>query len=274
MKFLRNDDSDLFSSREARLAAIKNAAPRTELFQGVANTAALDSIFKLRFDVYCKEKNFLPAVDYPECIEYDEYDARAAHIACYSPDDIILGCVRLVTPTTGQDFPFQLHCATFPDFIAPLRAEAVEISRLMLNKVRRNRQKDSFLGVPADLIGDIDGVIPRQKTTLQLQNSRLAGNQLLLLSMFRAMYQHCKVNGIRYWYASMELPLARQLAGMGFRFTPIGPEASYYGIVTPFIADILFLEEEMQKNSWELWQWFSTVLEIPTLQDEYDEMLA
>ena len=39
----------------------------------------MEQIYRLRFEVYCKECGFIKEEDYPEGIEQDSYDAQSLH---------------------------------------------------------------------------------------------------------------------------------------------------------------------------------------------------
>jgi len=57
--------------------------------------------------VYCGEKGFLNAEDYPEGIETDEYDAGSVHIGCFVEDELV-GYGRIITPS-ARPFPIEKH---------------------------------------------------------------------------------------------------------------------------------------------------------------------
>jgi N-acyl amino acid synthase of PEP-CTERM/exosortase system len=61
---------------------------------------------------------------------------------------------------------------------------------------------------------------------------------------------------VRYWFAAMERSLAHSLAKVGFQFEPIGPEADYYGAVTPYVVDVEVMLERLEQNNPALGAWF------------------
>lgn len=252
LKLIQQGYLDPQAAYKARLQALYENSPLTRCFSGMSLIDEMEDIFRLRYTVYCLEQKFLTKGAYPDCREIDEYDEAALHVGCYTEDDLILGTVRLVRPTLDQQYPFQQHCKTFPYFVAPDRSITAEVSRLMITKSRRGRQGDTLQGVPVNAASDLD-----ESNFQALRGNRLAGNQMLLLAMFKSMYQQSKRDGIRYWYAAMELPLARQLSIMGFKFLPIGEVANYFGPAIPFIADLRVLEDDLRKKKWELWKWFN-----------------
>ncbi|MDO8336527.1 MAG: PEP-CTERM/exosortase system-associated acyltransferase [Candidatus Saccharibacteria bacterium] len=254
MRFL---DSNLLNPQalhEAKLTLMRQNSPIVRSIYGkeaVRDMEEMNDILNLRYEVYCKEACFISKDLFADCKEVDQYDANSIHIASYNHDDFILGTVRLVRPLPGQNYPFQNHCKTFQFIRPPARDETAEISRLIITKKLRGRRNDS-----------LQGILTKQVETEEEFNSNLAGpqisgNEMILLSMFREMYKISKTNGIRYWYATMEKGLARQLTRMGFEFISIGRQADYYGAVTPYIADLQELEFNLRKGKRELWEWFN-----------------
>jgi N-acyl amino acid synthase of PEP-CTERM/exosortase system len=217
----------------------------------------LRDIRRLRYEVYCLECNYLQAEDYDEGLEADEYDVNSIHFAAYTLDHAsIIGTVRLVQPGADQVYPFQSHCTTFDQFVSPPRAEAAEISRLVVRKTHRRRRGDSMEGISAEFrekgrLADI-----RAKPVIGREQRR-GNSPLLLLGLYREMYRYSRANGIRYWYAAMERSLARSLEKMGFKFVPIGPQTDYYGPVTPHMVDLHDLNARLQIENKFLAAWFN-----------------
>lgn len=65
----------------------------------IAETAEeMRDIYRLRYDVYCKEMYSLDAIDYPDKEEKDRYDDNAIHIIAKYKNRII-ACIRLIKDT-------------------------------------------------------------------------------------------------------------------------------------------------------------------------------
>lgn len=226
---------------------------RKEMRRGV-ESALLQQIFKLRYEVYCLECHYLPTEEFQNGLESDEYDDCSTHFAAFTLDDVIIGTVRLVQPNDDQIYPFESHCGVFDDYVMPPREQAGEVSRLVVKKSFRRRRGDSMEGVSSDFVekGQTSGIKPHPGGKHRDGNS-----PMLLLGMYREMYRYSKQNGIHYWYAAMERSLARSLEKMGFRFVPIGPQTDYYGPVTPFIVNIDEVYARLQKENKFLAAWFN-----------------
>lgn len=204
-------------------------------------------IFKLRYDVYCVERAFLPPGEQAEGMELDEYEINSLHIAAYSMEETLIGTVRLVQPETEQPYPFERHCAVFDDYEHPPRELACEISRLVVRKGHRRRRADSLDGVPG---------LPQLAAESERRHGERRGDSpMLLFGMYREMYRHSRHAGIRYWYAAMERSLAQSLERLGFGFQPIGPPADYYGAVVPYVLDLRQLEARLSADNPALASW-------------------
>jgi N-acyl amino acid synthase of PEP-CTERM/exosortase system len=226
---------------------------RKELHNNL-ESALLKQIFSLRYEVYCLECNFLPAEEFQNGLESDEYDACSTHFAAFTLDDTIIGTVRLVQPAASQGYPFESHCSVFDDYLMPPREQASEISRLVVKKTHRRRRGDSMEGVSKDFAekGQTAAIKPNRDADRRRGNS-----PMLLLGLYREMYRHSQQTGVRFWYAAMERSLARSLDKMGFHFVPIGPQTDYYGPVTPFIVDLDELNVGLAKENKFLAAWFN-----------------
>ena len=225
------------------------------VLKGNAESYVLKEIFKLRYEVYCLERHFLEASDFQEGLETDEFDDCAIHFAAYNLDNDIIGTVRLVQPHPEQTYPYESHCSAFPEFLAPGRESAAEISRLVVRKTYRRRRGDSMEGVSHDFMEK--GSTKAIKPNSNVRGDKRGNSPLLLLGMYREMYRYSRQNGIRYWYAAMERSLARSLEKMGFKFVPIGPQVDYYGPVTPHMVDLDELSVRLREQNKFLAAWFN-----------------
>lgn len=212
------------------------------------DAALMDSVFELRFQVYCQECGFLEETDYPQGRERDEHDAGSSHFAAYDLGNELSGYVRLVRPDAIDTFPFQNHCVSLLDGVSlPPASRSAEISRLMVREdYRRRRPGTEARANPAET--------GAQAAMRRLTEMRDPSPQILL-SLYRQMYAYSLKNGIRYWYAAMERALARTLNRMNFSFRQIGPATDYYGPVAPYVADLRELEHQLERHCPSLLAW-------------------
>lgn len=209
-----------------------------------------EQIFALRYEVYCLECGFLAPDAFKDGLESDEYDAHAVHFTAQNFANELVGSVRLVQPVVSQGFPLERHCrALFENVVRPPREQCAEVSRLVVRKTYRRRSGDTLAGVSAEF------ATTTQIPAVGAQAERRNSSPQILLGLYREMYRYSLVNGIRYWYAAMERPLARALARFEFVFTPIGLEVDYYGPVTPYVADLRELERRVGAANPQLMAW-------------------
>lgn len=221
---------------------------------GNVSSELLPDIYRLRYEVYCRECNFIDGQNFKNELEVDEYDDCSMHIGAYNLGNEIIGTVRLVQPKPDQPYPFETHCKVFDEFDYPERSEAAEISRLVVRRSYRRRRGDSMEGVSKDFVekGEAASIKP-----VVDPHHRSSSSPLLLLGMYRELYRYSKQNDIRFWYAAMERSLAKSLEKMGFKFIPIGPETDYYGKVMPFIVDLQELNFRLKDENKFLAAWFN-----------------
>jgi N-acyl amino acid synthase of PEP-CTERM/exosortase system len=200
--------------------------------------------FALRFSVYCRECRFLPEEKYPDGLERDAFDSVSTHFGAFNRAQELVGYVRLVPPDAGGRLPWE---ARFKSLLAgtslPVPDSAAEISRLMVRADYRRRRGDT-----------LSGVARPEVHLLRLRNRRTASPQILL-ALYREMYRYSLRQGLRYWYAAMERPLARSLKGLDFAFRQVGHEADYFGPVAPYLADLRDLESHLVRSRPELLAW-------------------
>jgi N-acyl amino acid synthase of PEP-CTERM/exosortase system len=219
----------------------------------------IQDVHALRYAVYCKEKGFLDAKNYPDGREQDVYDDYSVNFAAYSKTGEIVGTVRMVIPKPGQRFPYQDFCEPFPSVVLPPVGKTAEISRLIITPQMREQADKSEFGF-SSLLSRLArrGGARQQKPeyTYVAPAVDLSTSPRLLLGMFRKMYRYSKENEITHWYASMERPLARMLTRMHFSFHQISAQVDYYGPVSLYLANIEELERTLEATNPTLLTWF------------------
>jgi len=115
----------------------------------VASTQAQkNSVFSIRYRVYCDEFGYESVEEFPDEIEFDEFDPQSTHcLITHKPTGKAAGCVRMV-PTYSTEvrdpLPFEKYCADsldrdFLNQISPSRDTMCEISRLAVDGNFRKR---------------------------------------------------------------------------------------------------------------------------------------
>jgi N-acyl amino acid synthase of PEP-CTERM/exosortase system len=227
-------------------------------FRKIASPDRLQEAYRLRFQVYCHECHFLKESDYPQGYETDEFDPFSAHFGAFDSEDRMVGSVRLILPCASR-FPIEEHCPALEvDRNLIPRENCAEVSRLTISKLYRRRANDGLYYEP------------------QVEDKKIQGRggpftrrmRPMAFGLYRAMYQESKRTGILYWFALMEKSLWKLLNIHGLAFRPIGPEVDFFGMVTPYLADIRELEKGVYSKFPEFHEYFMTGLE-PELRPKF-----
>jgi len=193
-------------------------------FTKIDSPELLEDVFRLRYQVYCKERLFLSASDYPHGAERDEFDDFAVHFGALDPAGGLVGAVRLILPECPV-FPIEQRVPPLPlSANLPLHGECAEVSRLTISKEFRRTLSTGSANGP-------QGVAQRPGYVLRKVSS-------VTLGLCHLMYLECQEGQIGYCLALMERPLHLLLRLHGFVFRPIGPEIDCHGPVTPYIIDV------------------------------------
>ncbi len=188
------------------------------IFKKIVSPELLAQAHRLRFQVYCRECNFIDEAEYPGGYEMDEYDRYSVHFGALDAQERLVGAVRLILPACGK-FPLEgkSPCIDLGG-LGVSRDECAEISRLTISKAYRR-------GMQA------------RPTEFILRVSSIA------LGLCLEMHRECRAMGINYCLALMEKPLWMLLRIHGFVFRQVGPEVDFFGKVTPYLIDIHDLEK-------------------------------
>jgi N-acyl amino acid synthase of PEP-CTERM/exosortase system len=207
-----------------------------KLFQvQLANTTALRrDAFRLRYRVYCEERQFERSECFPDHLEKDEFDDSSVHaIVRHRDTGIVVGAVRLILRSTAEPaglLPVENVCGAlfdqgqlsrFPAF----RDCVAEVSRFAVSKTA------------------VTEVVERMQVDSPWYNggsNTLRGSPLLSVvsGLIAALFQMSSMHGVAHWYALMEPALARRLNRLGLRFTKIGPLVNHHGTRQPMLANL------------------------------------
>jgi N-acyl amino acid synthase of PEP-CTERM/exosortase system len=213
----------------------------------------LKSVYNLRYQVFCKERGFIPKRLCPKQMEVDEYDNRSLHFAAYyNKDQHASGTLRLVSGEAVEQLPLSKKCqidkALLPrDFDY---SKCGEISRLAISKNFRRRATD--------------GNYPQEKedrVSARVQSNKRTKFPEIVLGLYKSLYQETKRHGIEHWLAAMEPSLVKLLYKLPIQFMEIGPEVDYYGPVKPYIASVYEFECMLHTRSPELYADFANGLD-------------
>ncbi|MDF1552123.1 MAG: PEP-CTERM/exosortase system-associated acyltransferase [Deferrisomatales bacterium] len=192
----------------------------------------LEDVQRLRYQVYCLEREFEKEEDCADGLEKDPFDSRSVHAYLRHLDTGVLAAtVRLVLADPADPaaaFPIEEHCGdTFDREFRPAelpRRQVAEISRFAISSEFRKRRKDNPYGIPLS---------KEQEHRLEAERRILP---FMTIGLFRAIVEMSHEHGITHWYAVMEPFLMRLLKRFGIIFPPIGPLVEYHGKRQPCLA--------------------------------------
>jgi N-acyl-L-homoserine lactone synthetase len=170
----------------------------------------LDDSFRLRYQVYCLERQFLNATDYPTQRETDDFDDDSIHLGVVDAEGQLAGTARLIR-SNPRGFPMLQHCAFFPEVqmldtphIVPVEVSRVAISR---HYARARQRTEPFL------------------------------------TLVSAMVQGARYAGATHLIGATDAALHRWLVHFGLPYRVSGPPVDYYGPVSPCIMSLREFDE-------------------------------
>ena len=206
----------------------------------------LEQAYRLRYQVYCRERDFETPDEHPHQRETDEFDDRSVHsLLVNRASGSVAGTVRLILPdpdSPAASFPIQHICShpLLSDRKLHLTASAAEISRFAISKAYR---KAPQTGQPGEALQTGGGAIDRAHLI-----------PCITLGLFKATLQMSFSLGISDWFAVMEPALLRLLSRFGIYFKPIGPLVEYHGMRQPCHANVATLLDRVKKECFDVWE--------------------
>lgn len=199
----------------------------------LADTPELrQEVFRIRYQVYCRELGYERAEDFPEQLESDIFDVRSYHcLLMHRPSGTFAGCVRLVLNdpyNIHAPLPFEKHCRgnlydSVADTILAQRNGCGEISRLAVTADFRRRTGDSVSSV-----GEMTSIE-------QLEGKRKF--PYIPLGLYLAAAAAGLEEGLDGVFAMMEPRLARHLQRFGIVFQQAGDIIEHRGQRAAYYID-------------------------------------
>ncbi|MCP5421516.1 MAG: PEP-CTERM/exosortase system-associated acyltransferase [Chromatiaceae bacterium] len=188
-------------------------------------------VFRLRYDVYCKELGWEAPENFPDQLERDIYDPVSRHcLLKHNRSGEYAGTVRMVM-THGSDIeppiPLVAHCGDNL-FDGPLRPDRLplgsygEISRLALRGQFRRRTGEQ---------SNPEGHGPQLFEWSQDERRRFPH---IALGLYLGASAVGLADGAVGVYAMMEPRLARHLRFAGIRFEQAGDPIDFRGLRAPY----------------------------------------
>ncbi len=217
------------------------AACSDEFVVSIARTKdEIREAYRLRYQVYCVEREFEAGAT---GVEMDEYDEHSRHILLTHPSSgDVIGTARIVLPINDKlhdTFPMQRVCDGNVLRHLPLRS-AGEISRFAISKERRMSYE---------------------------------ATSLMRLGLVRGLVMLSQDARVTHWLAVMERSLLRLLRTTAIHFQPAGPLVEYHGIRQPAHSNLAALLHRVRLEQSATWAYLTHNGRFsPT--DEQDSLVA
>ncbi len=198
-------------------------------------------VYKLRYQVYCLEKDFENPEQHTDGLEYDEYDEHSCHyLIRHRATDSYMATTRLILPNR-HPFPIEANSQIDTKLVKNInRTNLAELSRFCVSKQFRRRATERDLITTNDTD---ESRSPRGKHS----------SASITLSLFACAVQMSSDHNILYWYAIMEPALKRVFSAMGIYFVEVGPLVEYHGMRVPCVikvTDLLISVAEKDIDYW------------------------
>lgn len=209
-------------------------------------------VYKLRYQVYCIENKFENCAQYPDGLEFDDYDQRSVHyLIQHRKSGEYAATTRLILPNVDNPkklFPLEQYCMI--DNVAVMqpinRMHLGEVSRFCVSKLFKKRKNE---GHTLGAIGS------DQQFCLTLNERRTF--PLMSLALIACIIKASHENDIHYVYATMERSLLHFLSSLGINFIKIGPQADYHGPRWPTVIKIMDMLNCVAEVNPDLWNLFT-----------------
>jgi N-acyl-L-homoserine lactone synthetase len=197
----------------------------------------LEQSYRLRYQVYCVERQFLDAAAYPDGREADEFDSDSIHLGVVDADGDLAGTARLIR-ANPRGFPMLRHCAFYPEvqMLEAPHVVPVEVSRVAISRhcARARQRTEPFL------------------------------------TLVRAMVHGARYAGATHLIGATDAALHRWLVHFGLPYRVSGPPVDYYGQVSPCIMSLRELDEVVADGRFPSLQGLDAVW-TPALSQAHEE---
>lgn len=207
------------------LSAALAAMQRDFSVETVETPKALNEALRLRYQVYCLERNFEPGLD---GLETDDFDPISRHILLrYQPTGQAIGTVRLVIPQRN--------------------GPAAELPMERVVSLARIRQ------LPRDRVAEVS------RFALSKSHRCASGSlgYLLRLALIRGIVQLSGQMGLTHWCALMEPKLLRLLQMSAIYFHQAGGIVEHHGFRQPSYIGLGDMLNRVRREKPAIWDFIT-----------------
>jgi len=201
---------------------------------------------RLRYEVYCAERDWCDEIESDGEREFDRFDARAAHAMLIErSSERLIGTCRLILPAAGGDSPdLPIEELTgWPPYFSeePLPRDRVgEISRFAVAKSAL--RQEAGIG-PAQTAPKAEGAV----ASVIWQGERPALPNVSI-GLMRGIVLMARAHGIEYLCASMDPALIKLFSRIDVTFTGCGDCHRYHGLRRPCHTRLAWIAESLKAN--------------------------
>jgi N-acyl amino acid synthase of PEP-CTERM/exosortase system len=197
----------------------------------------LEQSYRLRYQVYCVERGFLSAADYPDGIETDAFEGDSVHVGAVDSHGDLAGTARVIKPNS-RGLPMFDHCTLFPHVrtLEDAGTVAVEVSRVAISRHYVRRRDDPPANAPS-------AAAPVSAAAVGPRRERRRRGAEPFLTLVKAIMQGAKRAGATHVLGATDAAFLRWLVHYGLPYRVSGPEVDYCGIVAPCIMSLLELDQ-------------------------------
>ncbi len=191
----------------------------------VTETELMEKVYRLRFQVYSRERGFIDEQHYPDGLEMDVYDKQSLHFGAIDSEGSVVGTTRLIL-TDHCTSPLERYCPHIPVNRHLCPGRFAEISRLAISKDLRKKDK----------------IRVSFKARLEIR-PRLLQHAFIAFGLYKELYRESQLRRITHWVALMERRLWLLFKIYGYRFECLGDEIDLLGPVRPYIGKVSDIEQ-------------------------------
>ena len=211
-----------------------------------------NEVYKLRYQVLCIEYEYLNTQEYPDGVEFDDFDQHSVHyLIRHRKSGHYAATVRLILPDANHReklFPLEEYCKidNFAVMQSINREHLGEVSRFCVSKAfkKRKNEASSLVAIDSDR---------QENFTLNEKRAFPLISLALIACCIKASYE----NNIHYTYGTMEPQLFRFVSSFGINFIKIGPLAEYHGKRWPAVIKVADMLDCVAESNMDIWNFLT-----------------
>ena len=198
----------------------------------LSDSAALrDEVYRIRYEVYCREFGYERADEFPDGMERDEFDGDRSRycVLMHRETGMYAGCVRLVlndTENVVSRLPFE---NAFDGHLIQDRVDSILKQRHLVGEISRLAVPSGFRRRNGDSESPIGALTHRH-----VGNTEMRCFPHIPVGLYLAAAAIVLERNMDGAFAIMEPRLVRHMQRLGIVFDPFGDTLDYHGKRAPY----------------------------------------